>query len=162
MEFFNKLGESLTTAGREVSQKAKEVSEITKLRLDIKAKEDYVEGQYALLGMDYYAKHKDDENCEEAEQFFLIREALGEIDRMEAEVLRLQGAAECPSCGAHMPLGAAYCSSCGSRMSEPADEDTTVETDAAEAVNVTDAAAETDAAGTAGETSETVKEETEE
>ena len=62
MAFFNKLGESLTTAGREVSQKAKEVSEITKLRLDIKAKEDYVEGQYALLGMDYYAKHKDDEN----------------------------------------------------------------------------------------------------
>ncbi len=44
MAFFNKLGESLTTAGREVSQKAKEVSEITKLRLDIKAKEDYVEG----------------------------------------------------------------------------------------------------------------------
>ena len=61
-----------------------------------------------------------------------------------------------------MPLGAAYCSSCGARMSEPADEDTTVETVTAEVVNVTDAAAETDAADSVGETSETVKEETEE
>lgn len=152
MAFFDRLGESLTSAGKEMTQKAKEVSEITKLKLDIKAKEDYVQGQYALLGMNYYAKHKDEESCEEAEQFFLIREALGEIDRMEAEVLRLQGAAECPSCGAHMPLGAAYCSSCGARMSEPAGEDTVVETVAAEVVDVTDAEGVTDAASPAVET----------
>ena len=43
MEFFDKLSESLVSAGKDVSQKAKDVSEIAKLKLDIKSKEDYVQ-----------------------------------------------------------------------------------------------------------------------
>lgn len=159
MAFFDKLGESLTTAGKEVSQKAKEVSEITKLKLDIKAKEDYVQGQYTLLGMDYYSKHKDEENCEEAEQFFLIKEALGEIDRMEAEVLRLQGAAECPACGARMSVNAAYCSSCGAKMRE-ADEES--EADATDEESEADETVKADETDTAEETGEAGKADAEE
>lgn len=123
MDFFDRIGESLTIAGKEVSQKAKEVSELTKLKLDIKAKEDYVQKQYALLGMSYYEKHKDEEECEEAEQCFLISEALEEITRMEAEVMRLQKAAECPKCGAKMPMGATYCSNCGTKMDDMYEEE---------------------------------------
>ena len=113
MEFFDKLSESLVSAGKDVSQKAKDVSEIAKLKLDIKSKEDYVQKQYEELGRSYYEKHKDEEEGEDAEQFFLIREAVEEIERMKAEVLRIQGSAECPKCGAKMPEGAVYCSNCG-------------------------------------------------
>ena len=49
MEFFDKLSESLVSAGKDVSQKAKDVSEIAKLKLDIKSKEDYVQKQYEEL-----------------------------------------------------------------------------------------------------------------
>ena len=62
MEFFDKLSESLVSAGKDVSQKAKDVSEIAKLKLDIKSKEDYVQKQYEELGRSYYEKHKD-EKC---------------------------------------------------------------------------------------------------
>ena len=95
MDFFDKLGESLAMAGKDVTQKAKDVSEIAKLKLDIKSKEDYVQKQYMALGLAYYEKHKDEEGIEEAEQFFLIKEAMEEIERMKAEVLRIQGSAEC-------------------------------------------------------------------
>ena len=88
MEFFDKLSESLVSAGKDVSQKAKDVSEIAKLKLDIKSKEDYVQKQYEELGRSYYEKHKDEEECEEAEQFFLIREAVEEIERMKSRVLQ--------------------------------------------------------------------------
>ena len=54
MEFFDKLSESLVSAGKDVSQKAKDVSEIAKLKLDIKSKEDYVQKQYEELGRSYY------------------------------------------------------------------------------------------------------------
>ena len=67
MEFFDKLSESLVSAGKDVSQKAKDVSEIAKLKLDIKSKEDYVQKQYEELGRSYYEKHKDEEECEEAD-----------------------------------------------------------------------------------------------
>ena len=118
MDFFDKLGESLVSAGKDVSQKAKDVSEIARLRIDIKAKEDYVDRQYRELGAAYYDRHKNEEEIDEAEQFFLSGEALEEIDRMKAEVLRIQGSAVCPNCGMKMPEGAAFCSSCGAKMNE--------------------------------------------
>ena len=92
MEFFDKLSETIVSAGKDVGQKAKDVSEIAKLKMDIRSKEDFVEKQYAELGKAYYEKHKDEENAEteektpEQEHFFLITEALGEIERMRAEV----------------------------------------------------------------------------
>lgn len=118
MEFFDQLGEALVSAGKDVSQKAKGVSELAKLKLDIKSKEDYVQKQYTALGAAYYAKHKDEEECDESEQMFLIKEALDEIARMKEEVLHLQGALECPKCGARMPEGASFCSNCGTKMND--------------------------------------------
>ena len=80
MEFFDKLSETIVSAGKDVGQKAKDVSEIAKLKMDIRSKEDFVEKQYAELGKAYYEKHKDEENAEteektpEQEHFFLITE----------------------------------------------------------------------------------------
>ena len=61
MSFFDEMKESLVSAGKDVSQKAKEVSGIARLKLDIKSKEDYVEKQYAILGRMYYEQHKDED-----------------------------------------------------------------------------------------------------
>ena len=95
MSFFDEMKESLVSAGKDVSQKAKEV------------------------GRTYFDAHKDDEENAENEQFKVIKEALAEIERMKTEILNLQGAAECPNCGARMPQGASFCSSCGAKMAEP-------------------------------------------
>lgn len=119
MSFLDDMRESLVSAGKDVSQKAKEVSGIAKLKLDVKSKEDFVEKQYAELGRAYFEAHRDDEERAEDEQFKVIREALAEIERMKTEILNLQGAAECPNCGAKMPAGASFCSSCGTKMEEP-------------------------------------------
>ena len=123
MDLFEQIGEALMTAGKDVSQKAKDVSEIAKLKIDIKAKEDYVQKQYIALGESYFAAHKDDTECEEREQLFLIKEALDEIARMKGEVLKLRGAAQCPKCGAKMPEGATFCSSCGTKLDDIFEED---------------------------------------
>ena len=123
MGFFDELTESLTTAGKDVTQKAKDMSEIARLKLDIKSKEDYVQKQYMAIGQAYFEKHKDEEGIEEAEQFFLIREALDEIERMKAEILKLRWAAECPKCGAKMPEGATFCSNCGTKMDDMYEEE---------------------------------------
>jgi len=122
MDFFDKIGETLVSAGKDVKEKAKDVSEVAKLKIDIRSKEEFVEKQYAALGKSYYEKHKEDSECEEAEQFFLIGEALEEIGRMKAEVLKIQGAAECPKCGAKMPDAATFCSSCGTKLDDMFEE----------------------------------------
>ena len=43
MDFFDRMGEKLVTAGKDVTQKAKDLSGIAKLNFDIKAKEDFIE-----------------------------------------------------------------------------------------------------------------------
>ncbi len=115
MEFFDKLGETLMTAGRDVSQKAKELSGAAKLNLEIKAKEDFVQKQYTEIGRQYYEAHKDDASTE-FEQFASIREALESIEQMKKELLALKGAKACPQCGAKMPEDAAFCSECGASL----------------------------------------------
>lgn len=54
MDFFDRMGEKLVTAGKDVTQKAKDLSGTAKLNFDIKAKEDFIEKQYAQIGKLYY------------------------------------------------------------------------------------------------------------
>lgn len=115
MEFFDKLGETLVTAGRDVSKKAKDLSGTAKLNLDIKAKEDFLQKQYAEVGRLYYEAHKDDAEPV-YEQFESIREAEESIEQMKKDLLDIKGAKKCPKCGAQMPEEAVFCSSCGEKL----------------------------------------------
>ena len=65
MSAWDNLKGSLFAAGRDVSQKAKEVSEVAKLKMDIHTKEAFVEKQFAALGRAYYEVNK--ENASEAD-----------------------------------------------------------------------------------------------
>ena len=53
MEIFEKIGDTIVSAGKDVTEKAKELSSVAKLKMDIRAKEDFVEKQYALIGKKY-------------------------------------------------------------------------------------------------------------
>ena len=122
MSFFDDVKDTLVTAGKDVSQKAKEVSGVAKLKMDRKAKQDFVEKQYAQLGMNYYKEHKEDVKPEEEEQFRVIEEAFAESDRMNQEILKIQGALECPKCGNKMPENATFCSKCGTKLDDMFEE----------------------------------------
>ena len=125
MAFFDKLGETIVNVGKDATQKAKDLSGVAKLNLDIKAKEDYVQRQYTELGRIYYEEHKTESEVDGAEHFELIKEALEEI-------MELRGTKTCPKCGAELADGAEFCSACGEKVSvvvdtDPEAEDVTVE-----------------------------------
>ena len=69
MAFFDKLGETIVNVGKDATQKAKDLSGVAKLNLDIKAKEDYVQRQYTELGRIYYEEHKTESEVDGAEHF---------------------------------------------------------------------------------------------
>lgn len=118
MPTWEDLKGSLFAAGRDVTQKAKEVSEVAKLKMDIHTKEDFVEKQYAALGRAYYEANKDNVNEKDAEQFRVLAEAIEEIDRMNQQVLDIQGVAQCPNCGNKVPAGTSFCCDCGAKLEE--------------------------------------------
>ena len=118
MSAWDNLRGSLFAAGRDVSQKAKEVSEVAKLKMDIHTKEDFVEKQFAALGRAYYEANKDDVSEADAAQFTVIKEALDEIARMSELVLDIQGVVQCPNCGKKVPSNNSFCSDCGAKLDE--------------------------------------------
>lgn len=122
MEFFEKLGDTIVSVGKDVTQKAKDVSGIAKLKLDIRSKEDFVKEQYIELGKAYYEAHKEEE-VEDQARFDQIKEALEEIERMRLQILELKGARKCPGCGAEAADTAEYCSVCGAKLTVVVDED---------------------------------------
>ena len=142
MATWDDLKGSLFAAGRDVSQKAKEVSEIAKLKMDIHTKEDFVEKQFAILGRAYYDANKDDVCEKDAEQFRVIKEAMDEIERMNQQMLDIQGVVLCPNCGKKSPVGTCFCSDCGAKLedvvvdAEVVSEEPVVEEPAAEEVVV--------------------------
>ena len=114
---FNKVKESLVNAGKEVESKAKDVSAVAKIKIDIHNKEVFLEKQYTLLGKAFYEAHKD-EDVEEQVYFTSIKEAEAELAKLNADLLAAQGSVECPSCGSKQPQNKAYCADCGAELSK--------------------------------------------
>lgn len=121
MDFFSKLGDTLSATGKDVSRKAKDLTGLAKLNMDVRTKEEYVLKQYTEIGKQYYEQHKD-----EAEPAFgeiaLIKETMEEIEALKGEIAQLKGLKKCPACGAVMELDAVFCNQCGAKYEEPEKE----------------------------------------
>ncbi len=127
---FNKVKESILSAGKEVESFAKDASAIAKIKYDIRTKEDFLEKQYALLGKAFYNAHKDEE-VEESVYFGPIEEAEEALENLKADLLAAQGAKECPNCGAKQAEKHDFCSNCGASL-KPAEDDIVADVDGGE------------------------------
>ena len=117
---FNRLNSDNISKGKDDGVQVSDASALAKVKLDIHNKESYMEKQFTELGRAYYLAHKNEENIPEKEFFKPIAEAEAEIARMQDQLMTLQGAESCPSCGKKQPAGHTFCESCGAQMHETA------------------------------------------
>lgn len=114
MDFFTRLGETISTTGKDVSQKAKDLTGIAKLNLEIRSKEEFVLRQYTEIGKQYFELHKED-----AEPLFAeitaINEAMAEMEELESRIADLKGQKKCQVCGAILDSEANFCIKCGAK-----------------------------------------------
>lgn len=143
MDFFNKVGSTISSKSKDVTKKAKELAEIAKLTGQIAEKEESVKGAYIELGKYVYDTQKEDAPEEVAEKFAVIDATVEEIDHLKKEIRRLKGRQECPDCGKEVSYSAAFCSYCGAKLPEPEPEEVVEEGDVTE---VTEEAAAPEAA----------------
>ncbi|GFH94417.1 hypothetical protein IMSAGC003_00949 [Lachnospiraceae bacterium] len=156
MDFFNKVGSTISSKSKDVTKKAKELAEIAKLTGQIAEKEESVKGAYIELGKYVYDTQKEDAPEEVAEKFAVIDATVEEIDHLKKEIRRLKGRQECPDCGKEVSYSAAFCSYCGAKLPEPEPEEVVEEGDVTE-VTEEAAAPETAPAEEAAPAEETVK-----
>lgn len=117
MDFFDKLGKTIASASRDMAERTKDLTDLAKIKIDIKNKEDYINDQYISLGKQFFEENQLDFD-EKYPQFSFIREALDDLDALNAQLMELKGAKICPNCQKEVPNDAGFCSYCGTKLEE--------------------------------------------
>lgn len=91
MEFFEKVGETITAKGKDVADKAKDFAEIASLRSQISTCEEVMKKNYLEIGKLYYEQFKEAEVNDFAEQITAISNAKNGVEALEAKIKEIKG-----------------------------------------------------------------------
>lgn len=116
MEFFEKLGKSVTEVSQKTIAKTKELADTSKLNSMISEQEKIITNQYFQIGKLYVSIHKDNYEEDFAGMIATIAEADTKIREYKKQIQDIKGVQRCEKCGAEVSNGAAFCSACGATM----------------------------------------------
>lgn len=91
MDFFDKLGDTIATKGKEVSEKTKELAEIANLRRQISTCEDVIRKNYIEIGRRYCEMHGQEPEAEYEEFCLAVANAKAGVADLEEQIKNLKG-----------------------------------------------------------------------
>ena len=86
-----KVGETITTKGKDVADKAKDMAEIVSLKNQISVCEDVIRKNYMEIGKLYYEEHIECENSAYGRQCSAITNAENGIKELESKIRIIKG-----------------------------------------------------------------------
>ena len=116
MDFVNNMKDKLSQAGQTTLQKAKDLSEITKLNSTISSTERQILDLYSKIGYEVYVAYKDAPLKEVEALINQVNELNGKIDDCKNQINAINAADLCPNCGAKVMKGKQFCSACGAKL----------------------------------------------
>ena len=116
MAFFEKLSETVTNTGVAVGGKAKELTEIAKIKNAIATEERKIKEQYEEIGKLYVEKYAENEDALFQENIKKIKESKRKIEEKNLELNKVKQVKVCPACGAKVSEESAFCSNCGTKV----------------------------------------------
>ena len=119
MAFMDDMREKLSRAGQSTMQKAKDISEVAKLKSAISADEDKINDLYGKIGYEIYCVYADHPLPEVAELIGQVAELHKAIEENKKQIEAINAASLCPQCGAKISKGMAFCSNCGCKLAVP-------------------------------------------
>ena len=91
MEIFDKIGDTITTKGKEVADKAKDMVEVVNLKGQIHSCEEIIKKRYIEIGKIYYEKHGSTPEEEYIDACKDIENAQNTVVDLEARIKELKG-----------------------------------------------------------------------
>ncbi len=116
--FLDEFGKKFTKTSQTMAKKAKDVAEISNLKLQIKEEERRLRGCFAQLGQQYFALHSEDAQEELLENVEKVHEGKRKIALLQERIYQIEHEKSCPNCGARMPANGQFCTVCGTRYPE--------------------------------------------
>lgn len=90
MDFLEKLGTTITEKGKEVGEKAKDFTEITKLKSQIRTSEEVIKKLYLEIGQQYCEEHANDANDPYKDKLDTIANAKRAIADLEMSIKEIK------------------------------------------------------------------------
>ena len=122
MGFFDNLKNSLTETGQDLSQKAKDTTEIFRLTNLNKTKEKEIEKVIYQIGSTYYANYRDECMEKMPELAAQIKSLQDEIAVNKEMIEKLSTEEICPQCGKKVNPGSKFCIYCGAALEAPTEQ----------------------------------------
>lgn len=116
MAIFDAMKTKISAAGQTTVQKAKELTEITKLHSAISGAEEQIRELYTDLGYEIYCAYYDNPLPEVEDQIQKITDLHQKIEDCRAQIDAINAAKNCPQCGVKVARGMTFCGSCGCRL----------------------------------------------
>lgn len=115
MEFFEKIGNKISSGSKDVAKKAKDMTELAKINSRIKNYEDMIKEIQLQIGKLYFEANRNNPAPEFMELFQNVINAQGAIEKCREEVCTIKGVRGCTSCGAEIPNNSTFCPACGAK-----------------------------------------------
>ena len=122
MAFLDDFGRKLTKTSQSMAKKAKDVAEVSNLKLQIKDEERKMRSEFAELGERYYALYSESPQAELADGVERVQEIKQKITILEARIAEIENERVCPSCGTKLPEKGQFCPACGTRYPQQEEE----------------------------------------
>lgn len=118
MSYFEKIGNTITSKGREITQKARAFSETSSLNNIIKAEQHKIDTNYKMMGKLYFEKYGDCASEEFAESVSAVRASMKKISETQEQITKIRKRNCCTECGTPFKSDSVFCSKCGARIRE--------------------------------------------
>lgn len=119
MAFFDRIKETITDTSKVVAQKAKDGTEVIRLKNQISTEEAKIKEAYLAIGKRYFEENMGEVSDAYINDFTIINEAKARISELQEQIKTIKGVFSCPSCGADVTTDSSFCSSCGTRIEAP-------------------------------------------
>ncbi|MBQ3061125.1 MAG: zinc ribbon domain-containing protein [Lachnospiraceae bacterium] len=118
MAFFENLGQNLSNMGAAASQKAKDVTEMQKLKSAVSTEEKKITEYYNAIGKKFFEANVDNAPDEYVNFINNIKESMALIEDYKKQMAALKKTVTCPGCGNEVDKTSAFCNKCGYNMKD--------------------------------------------
>lgn len=118
MGFFENVKNTLTETSQELTQKAKDTTEIYRLNNANKAKEKEIEKLMYQIGVTYYSNYKEECASKFSEFVQQVENLQMEISSNKEAIEKLSVEEVCANCGKKINPGSKFCIYCGATIAQ--------------------------------------------
>lgn len=104
--------------GKNLTDKGKDIVEITKLNSQINGEKDKIRDIYAKIGEQVYQAFKNGSETGYTDLCNEIVQIENKIKELTDKLLELKNALKCPNCGAEVTKESAFCPKCGTKLAQ--------------------------------------------